>query len=1198
MLKARLLIRLCGERSPLIIMVLALLLTTALPKVASSEGNGADEQKKKVVRQVAQRWIQVGVENYKKGLFEAAAQSFVRAQEYKGYLTAAELEKLNDLIEETHIALERKRILEHIQTAYKLIEQGELIKAKAHLENVKGSEFFTEAERKQITDSLSKLDNQLGGQAKEIADLYRSSVELYLAGQLEKALEGFVKVANSGLLIAPAGQTAEDYIRLIAVKMKPEAKPQKKMGPEAKPQKKSDKYSAYLPLSPKRTQRKMELEAKPQKKMEPEAEPQKKMGPEAEPQKPPEPEAIPQKPPELEAEPQKPPGPEAKPQKKMGPEAEPQKPPEPEAEPQKPPEPEAELQKPPELPVTFPEPKERAAVTGAVTDVEVSYIDKVTRRRNIRRSYTKTVVNDAVAKAQSYISQVEFDKAKRVVDKAKRTVSENQLDLGDLLFKQYDSQLKELTDEIELRESESAKQLELEKRQAAMEAARKRKEQTEADRQKRIVELMTNATACQQQQRYEEALGQLESLLALDPQNNNALILKQTLEDTVNLRKQLEVERERNRERAEILRKTDETAIPYAEELTYARNWRDIVAKPTRRPDEPIGLEEADMAVYKQLDEVVDLSALTPEMSFSDAIAELKNSVDPTLTIIVLWRDLLESADILQETTINMDGIPAIRLGTGLENLLKAVSGGLVDLDYVVENGVITVATIDSLPSKLITRVYDVTDLLGQPARGGGMMNMMMMGGGGGMYGGGGGQYGGGGGMYGGGGGMYGGGGGQYGGGGGMYGGGGGQYGGGGGMYGGGGQYGGGGGMYGGGMMGGGMMGGGMMGGGMMGGMGMDYDREYRADNLITLIQDTVEPDSWWEAGGEGTVTIYENKKLIVLQSREIHNNIEELLNNMRKSLGHQVSIETRFLVVTENFLEEIGVDLDFIYNLGGKFGLLFVDQGALGMVVPELTKVPGSLADSLGSDTYGTVGAGRLRGGYGSFLDDLQATFLIRASQAHTDATTLTAPKVTVLSGESATFELTRQISYALPPTVIGSGGGGGGYSPYGQTSGAGYAPSVIPNIQSISAGTNLIITPTISPDKKYVLLNITTYLRDLLRMKTHEVEAVVPGGGAAPTAPIRQRITVPETEFSSVQTRVSVPDGGTLLLGGQKITAEIEKEAGVPVLSKIPLIGRLFSNRTTVKDHKILLILVKPTIILQEEREKEAIAAMESKI
>ncbi|MHC4581687.1 MAG: hypothetical protein ACYS14_09530, partial [Planctomycetota bacterium] len=56
-----------------------------------------------------------------------------------------------------------------------------------------------------------------------------------------------------------------------------------------------------------------------------------------------------------------------------------------------------------------------------------------------------------------------------------------------------------------------------------------------------------------------------------------------------------------------------------------------------------------------------------------------------------------------------------------------------------------------------------------------------------------------------------------------------------------------------------------------------------------------------------------------------------------------------------------------------------------------------------------------------------------------------------------------------------------------------------------------------------------------------------------------------------------------------------EVETEAGVPVLSKIPLLGRLFRNRSVVKDSKILLILVKPVIILQEETEAEAIAAME---
>jgi Flp pilus assembly secretin CpaC/tetratricopeptide (TPR) repeat protein len=1160
MFKARLLVGPFVEKSPLFILALVLILTASLSKVTHSQEAGTDEQKQ-VVRQVAQKWIQVGVEQYNRGFFKLSEQSLLRAQEYQGYLTDAEREKLNELIEKTHIALlERQRILEHIQAADLLVQQGELQKAKAHLENVKDSKFLTEQERKQIAEGLVKLDTTTvvkpseekpaeikptevkptevkppevksmeakppineqpttdtkQAEAQQIVDLYNRSVALYRASELEKALEGFLKVSRSGLLVASAGQTAEDYIQMIIEKMKVRLQSENLPNAPTPIQEQPKSHEQTMPV------------VKPVVSLEP------------------------------------------------------------------------------------------------VSNTGNSFIQEVTRKREIKRSYVKIVVDDANSKAHDYISQNEFDKAKEVVESAQRTVFGNQMDLGEILFRQYDTQLKELADEIANKEEERAKQLEKEKREAAIDAAKKRKEQMEADRERRIEELMDNAKTLQKQMRYEEALGQLDSLLALDPMNNNALILKEALEDMVNLRNQLKVEKERNRERAAILTETDKSSIPYSEEITYSQDWRKIIASPYRKPEEPLGMDQADIEVYNQLDEVVDLSALTPDMPFTDAIEELKNSVEPALKIIVLWRDLSDTAGIEPQTAINMDGLPAIRLGTGLENLLQAVSGGFADLDYIVQNGVITIATVDSLPSKLVTRVYPVADLLGQPANFRmGMLGMGMMGGGygGGGYGGGMGGYGGyGGGMggYGGGMGGYGGGMGGYGGGGyggGGYGGyGGGGYGGGGyggGGYGGGGYGGGGyGGMggyggYGGGM---GMMGGGMgmMGGGMGmmgGGMGMmgiyDYDREYRADNLIYLIEDTIEPDSWFDAGGEGSVTIYENKKLIILQTRDIHKEIETLLNEMRKSLGHQVAIETRFLVVTENFLEDIGLDVDFQWDLGGKWTPFTFEQSSIGAVIPEITKVPGSLA---GIDAGLQIGGPGISGyaGYGNILDDLQVSFLVRATQAHTDATTLTAPKVTVLSGESATFQIQRDISYALPPTVLGSGGGAG-VSPYGYT-GGGYnygSSSVIQNVQRIPAGTTLTITPTIDPEKKYVLLNIITYLQDLLRLKTHQVEAVIPGQAGTPTTRETYTLQVPETESSSVQTRVSVPDGGTLLLGGQKISAEVEKEAGVPILSKLPILGRLFSNRTIVKDHKILLILVKPTIILQEEREKEAIAAMESKI
>ena len=157
--------------------------------------------------------------------------------------------------------------------------------------------------------------------------------------------------------------------------------------------------------------------------------------------------------------------------------------------------------------------------------------------------------------------------------------------------------------------------------------------------------------------------------------------------------------------------------------------------------------------------------------------------------------------------------------------------------------------------------------------------------------------------------------------------------------------------------------------------------------------------------------------------------------------------------------------------------------------------------------------------------------------------------------------------------------------------------------NISYIQVGSTLSITPTITKDKKYVLLNIVSQQIDLLRMqdasssrRRHEHQ-----GGGGTTARQRRHVThvsVPETETANVATRVSVPDRGTLLLGGHKLAAKVDKEVGVPILSKIPILGRLFSNRSTIRDEKILLILVKPTIILQEETEQEAIASMEEPV
>ena len=195
-----------GQKLLLVISFALLFFASVFAEETSSPP--ADADKGKVVRQVAQRWIEVGAEQYKRGYFKAAKQSFLRAQDYQEYLTAEEREKLNALIEKTHKGIvEREYILEAIRTADEAVKQGEITKARASLEGVKDGEFLTDSERELITKRLEKIDSQLDEQKKIATDIYNQSVELYNAGKLEEAREGFIKIAAGNLAGGPPGGT-------------------------------------------------------------------------------------------------------------------------------------------------------------------------------------------------------------------------------------------------------------------------------------------------------------------------------------------------------------------------------------------------------------------------------------------------------------------------------------------------------------------------------------------------------------------------------------------------------------------------------------------------------------------------------------------------------------------------------------------------------------------------------------------------------------------------------------------------------------------------------------------------------------------------------------------------------------------------------------------------------------------------------
>jgi predicted CXXCH cytochrome family protein len=103
----------------------------------------------------------------------------------------------------------------------RLIELGRLQQAGAYLVKFKDSTSFTAEERAQIEHILGMINSVINRseqqiendkQAKEIAELYYSSMTFYRAGQLIKAREGFVKVLKSGLIPESMAKTIQGYI--------------------------------------------------------------------------------------------------------------------------------------------------------------------------------------------------------------------------------------------------------------------------------------------------------------------------------------------------------------------------------------------------------------------------------------------------------------------------------------------------------------------------------------------------------------------------------------------------------------------------------------------------------------------------------------------------------------------------------------------------------------------------------------------------------------------------------------------------------------------------------------------------------------------------------------------------------------------------------------------------------------------------
>ncbi len=707
-------------------------------------------------------------------------------------------------------------------------------------------------------------------------------------------------------------------------------------------------------------------------------------------------------------------------------------------------------------------------------------------------------------------------------------------------------------------------------RQEIRDQIERRRQQIEQQKKEKITQLFNSVEQLRRERRFAEAAEVLREILRIDPSNAEARYQLNWAEDLESFDQQDRWQHDVDVQRRRTLENADESLIPWDVEVMYPRNWLELTAQRSRQ-GVSAGRDIGDVELNRLLDNTLP-DVRFEETGFEQVVQFLTDMTKANISVD--WTDLTDNAiDREKPVTIQLTNVT---FRSVLKEVLSQV-GGETKLSFAVGDGLLRIATKDKLDKDKAVLIYDIRDLLINLPRAGriGAFNVTQGLGQAGGQGGGGGSG----------------------------------------------------------------AGGGMFGQGQgqqqqqQGGRGDQYGQQGQqqlVQQIQEIIRQTVEPDSWRENGGEASLREL-NGQLIIYNTSDAHRQVTDLLSQLRETRALQISVESRFLSVTSNFLEEFGVDLDFVFNSGtagfdqaqGTQGVL--TDPATGAIVlvprqysqigvlpaspafgtpltpgqvpqqpyaqPGLVPAPGGIIPESGRFTPITMQQGSMSlarpgvstgvpGSYGSqagltpalniagsFLDNLQVDFLIRATQANSRSSIVQAPRLVIFNGQASRIDIGKTRTYVatLEPRLAEGA--------------VGFAP--VTNVAA--AGVGMYVEGTISADRRYVTLTLDLQQRDeptLDRFETQRASGNSPGAF----------IMLPTESFAQLATTVSIPDGGTVLLGGLKQVGEVEVEAGVPILSKIPILKRAFTNQTTVKDTRTLLILVKAKIIIQKEAEDEA--------
>ena len=138
--------------------------------------------------------------------------------------------------------------------------------------------------------------------------------------------------------------------------------------------------------------------------------------------------------------------------------------------------------------------------------------------------------------------------------------------------------------------------------------------------------------------------------------------------------------------------------------------------------------------------------------------------------------------------------------------------------------------------------------------------------------------------------------------------------------------------------------------------------------------------------------------------------------------------------------------------------------------------------------------------------------------------------------------------------------------------------------NQQTLVGGTTNAVTTTSQYIDTGVLLQVTPHINagGLVTLDV-QVEVSSPGN-------VANSGDAPPIDTRSVQTLVSVPSGRTMVMGGLIQEQKGNSANGLPLLDRIPILGGLFGNQTTLNNRTELVLFITPRVV-EAESDYEAV-------